>query len=214
MSSSTYNRWAAGQPAYDRWWSTKETDEYNAKPQLTDQINNSTDSKLIRPSWKQVYNGYPKTKNEEDDLEAEKVFLSILTEKNYEKNKSILTNACATRVSLGLLNGGMNVRHDYQIDKGKFMGRGFIASAINLKNWLSKDNIWGSADETIVAPDNLNNVASTICQRNGVYIIIGGFSLGISGHASLWIGEKMSVIGGHNYIFNNPNQTIYFWELI
>ena len=62
---------------------------------------------------------------------------------------------------------------------------------------------------------NSNNPrAGTPCAsagKNGVYIILGGFSPPTTGHATLWIGIKNDVIGGHNYI--DYGGTVYFWEL-
>jgi hypothetical protein len=161
-----------------------------------------------RPKWVDVYNGYPKDSSS-NDLNAVDVFTSILGT-NYDKIK--FSNACATRVSLGLLNGNMNVKREFIIQKGIFKGKFFIASAINLKNWLSQKSIWGKADEIINGPTDLSNVQSIIAGRNGVYIIIGGFSGGVTGHASLWVGSKKDIISIHNYI--DYGGDIYFWELI
>jgi hypothetical protein len=161
-----------------------------------------------RPRWADVYRGYPKINNGQDDMLAPDVFKSILGE-NYDR--TIFTNACATRVSLGLLEGKMKVKADFLIAKGKFKGKGFIASAKNLQEWLSKSSVWGDSDEYIENPSSLTDVQNIIGNRNGVYIIIGGFGAGISGHATLWVGTRKNTIGEHNYADNGGN--IYFWEL-
>lgn len=161
-----------------------------------------------RPSWDKVYEGYPKNEAGDDDLDADSVFKSILGD---DYDRLIFTNACATRVSLGLLNGGVNVKKDFLIQKGKFKGKGFIASAINLKKWLEMVDVWGQPDEKIVGPADLTDVQNTIGAKNGVYTIIGGFGAGVSGHATLWVGANKNVIGEHNYI--SLGGDIYFWEL-
>jgi hypothetical protein len=164
-----------------------------------------------RPKWKLVYEGYPKNSTDTDDLPATLVFPKILGDIYDTKT---FGNACATRVSLGLLNGKMSVRQDFQIQKGSFKGKGFIASAGSLKKWLEKKSVWGGADVTVSGPSDINSVADKINEKkikNGVYIILGGFGGGISGHATLWIGNNRNVIGGHNYV--DYGGTVYFWEL-
>lgn len=182
-------------------WYNEEREKWNTR-----QIINSMASQ-VRPKWKLVYDGYPKNSTGTEDKDADTVFKEILGD-NYDK--SIFNNACATRVSLGLLNGGVNVKKDFLIQKGKFKGKGFIASAINLKNWLSQSSIWGSPDEIFTGPADITDVRSKIGIRNGIYTIIGGFGAGISGHATLWVGSENDVIGDHNYISSGGN--IYFWE--
>jgi hypothetical protein len=113
---------------------------------------------------------------------------------------------------LGLLNAGIDVKKEFIIQKGRFKGKGFIASAINLKKWLGQSTVFGNADEIFSGPADILNVKNTIGNRNGIYIIVGGFGEGISGHASLWVGSQEDVIGGHNYITVGGN--IYFWELL
>ncbi len=163
--------------------------------------------KKKRPKWVDVYEGYPKNASD-NDLPAPEVFTSILGT-NYDKK--IFSNACATRVSLGLINGGMNIKREFKIQKGIFKGEFFIASAINLKNWLAQKSIWDKADEIITGPTDLSSVQSRLAGRNGVYIIIGGFSDGVTGHASLWVDSKKDIISTHNYI--DYGGDIYFWEL-
>lgn len=172
------------------------------------QTGNGGTGATARPAWKDVYEGYPKNAAGNDDLPAEQVFTSILGA-NYDRD--VFSNACATRVSLGLLNGGMKVKREFNILVGKFKGKSFIASAVNLKNWLSLPSVWGTADEVISSPRTLAAVAATINGRNGVYTIIGGFAGGVTGHATLWVGATNDVIGGHNYI--GGAGTVHFWEL-
>ncbi len=186
----------------DSIWYNEEREKWG----INQNINNIASQ--VRPKWKLVYDGYSKNESGTDDKDADTIFKEILGN-DYDKN--IFTNACATRVSLGLLNGGVNVRKDFLIQKGKYKGKGFIASAINLKNWLSQSSIWGNPDETFTGPADITDVRSKIGSRNGVYTIIGGFGGGVSGHATLWVGAENDVIGGHNYI--SYGGAIYFWEL-
>lgn len=161
-----------------------------------------------RPKWSKVYAGYPKNAAGTDDLPAVAVFKSILGD-NYDRK--IFTNACATRVSLGLLNAGVTLRVEFKIQKGEFEGKGFIASAKNLKTYLERSDVLGKVDEKIEGISDITKVKRIIGKRNGIYIILGGFGQGITGHATLWIGAKQDVIGGHNYA--SYGGTIYFWEL-
>lgn len=209
-----YNKSAVGNTGTgylaDGFLDTTESLQERRERRNNKQSLNSNSETNKRPSWKKVYEGYPKvlTTNGVVDEPAPDVFRE-LRGANYDKN--VLSNACATRVSLGLLNGGMDVRKDFLISQGKFKGKGFIASALGLKDWLSKDFVWGSADEKIQGPTNFETVKSKIDGRNGVYIILGGFASDITGHATLWLGNENNVIGGHNYI--DYGGTVYFWEL-
>ena len=168
---------------------------------------------IPRPTWKLVYEGYPKNATNTDDLPATSIFPELLGD---DYDKSIFGNACATRVSLGLLNGKMTVKTAFKITNKKhiFFNKGFQTSASGLQIWLSKKNVWGSADVKVTGPSDINTVADKINEKkikNGVYIILGGFGGGISGHATLWIGNNRNVIGGHNYV--DYGGTVYFWEL-
>ncbi|MEC5396004.1 T6SS effector amidase Tae4 family protein [Bergeyella sp. RCAD1439] len=184
--------------------------------------------RVKRPKWTDVYRGYPKNKSGTDDLPAREVFLSIFEEEYYKKNTKTFSNACATRVSLGLIEGGMKVKAAFRIIKKghKHNNKGFQTSALGLKNFLIERNVWGSPEELIKAkykgsynenvPDiRFSDVQNTIGKRNGVYIIIpkkGYFNdSAVSGHATLWVGANRDVIGGHNYA--EGALEIYFWEL-
>jgi hypothetical protein len=109
----------------------------------------------------------------------------------------------------------MKLKKDFTVqEKGKlgkdgFEGEGFIASARGLKEWLSKEEIWGLVDEIIYGRSTLEEVAEKINGRDGVYIILDGATK--KDHATLWIGALNNVIGGDNYIDNGG--TVYFWEL-
>ena len=170
---------------------------------------NNVELFIARPNWNSVYEGYPTTDGKKDDLPAADVFTSILGSKYDTKT---FKNACATRVSLGLLNAGIILtKPDFLVQVGKFKGKGFIASALNLKNCLSQPTYFGDADIIINNPSSLDEVQNRIKSKNGIYIIIGGFGPGVSGHSTLWVGSENNVIGGHNYI--NNEAVIYFWEL-
>ncbi len=163
-----------------------------------------------RPRWSDVYRGYPKSGS--DDLPATEVFPAVLAAKDYDP--SVFSNACATRISLGLLEGGMLVNRAFTITNSthKFKGKGFVASAKDLHAWLSKPTVFGSADITIPGPTTLAELQRQIGAKNGIYIMLGGFGGGVSGHATLWIGSKKDVVGGHHYA-NYPG-VVHFWELI
>lgn len=180
-------------------------------------VNVSSTILAKRPAWSAVYEGYPKNQSATDDESAPLVFANLLGS-NYDK--STFGNACATRVSLGLINGGMRVKASYRIQNRQhpFYNKGFITSALGLKDWLSLPSIWGEADTIICNPKTIDEVANQINRgriKNGIYIIIGGFTLPTTGHATLWIGNKQNVIGGHHYILENSGheQKVYFWEL-
>jgi hypothetical protein len=198
MSSRSFWRNEADKIRNDR--SAVDTSELFANPWEEEDVK--------RPKWVSVYSGYPKTASGFDDKDTDAVFKEILGD-NYDK--TTFTNACATRVSLGLLEGGMLLRKDFVIQQGKHRGKGFIASAKKLQVWLSASSVWGTPDEIIIKPSTLSEVQNRINGRNGVYLIIGGFSGGISGHATLWIGSSNDVVGRHNYIGNGGS--VYFWEL-
>lgn len=163
-----------------------------------------------RPKWSDVYRGYPKSGS--DDMPAPEVFSSILAAEHYKKD--VFSNACATRVSLGLLEGGMRVRPAFNITNNahKFFGRGFQSSAQGLFNWLSSSTVFGRPDISIEGPTDIESVRKEIGSKNGIYIILGGFSEGITGHATLWIGANKDVVGGHNYA--DYGGSVFFWELI
>lgn len=189
---------------------------------------------IQRPSWKLVYDGYPKigtNYNDVKDEDAIRIFEDIFTKAGYQKlneerrknNLSEIKDACATRVSLGLLNGSSQVSREFQVinNKNKFYLKGISTSASSLR--IKLEELWGKAN-VVIQPYNgrtIDNVAEEIKKngyKNGVYIIIGGFADGISGHATLWIGERKrednkvgDVIGGKNYA--DYLGTIYFWEL-
>lgn len=165
----------------------------------------------LRPRWDDVFEGYPKIirGGSYDDQPARDVFTYVLGA-DYDRNK--YDNACATRVSLGLINGGVDITHvSFYVQEGELKGKAIIGNARVLKNWLVK--VWGAPDEKIAYYQGrgLDPVAQTIKDRNGIYIILGGFGGGVTGHATLWIGSQGDVIGGHNYA--TFEGTIYFWEL-
>lgn len=185
----------------------------------------TSNGKMKRPSWSDVYHGYPKTANHQD-LPANEVFEKVLGA-NYDKKT--FGDACGTRVSLALTTGGISVRKDFRINNKNFhlYGGGFIASAIGLKNWLSSDDVFGKADIIITEkykgqpfdknkPDiTLKEVQDKIGYKNGIYIIIpksGYFSSSaITGHATLWVGRNRDAISGKNHAIGAKE--IHFWEL-
>jgi hypothetical protein len=182
---------------------------------------------VSRPRWEDVYNGYPMQHRgtyDERDETKEQVFRSILGEKYDTKT---FNNACATRVSIALINAHMTVRRDFRVQVGEHAGKGFIASASELHRWLSEPDNWNTADITVDKSDknmfpgktNLEIIREKIGGRKGVYIILGGFKNGITGHATLWTGND--VVGGKDEGVDDntysshidKGATVYFWEL-
>ena len=180
-----------------------------------------------RPSWDAVYEGYPLQFRGTDNVKEEtkeNVFISVLGEKYDTKT---FNNACATRVSIALIKSNMRVKKDFLVQVGKHAGQGFIASAKGLQEWLSQENVWNTADVTVDKTDkdtfpgktNLEIIREKLKGKKGVYIILGGFQKGITGHATLWTGTD--VIGGkdddvedNTYSSHIDNgATVYFWEL-
>jgi hypothetical protein len=200
--------------------------EWETVTSVEDLINPGPQSSLgsqlsLRPKWTDVYRGYPKNNLGTDDKPADDVFKEILGD-NYDTNT--FSNACATRVSLGFLEANFSVRKDFLIQKGKFKGKGFIASAVGMKNWLLSTNAFKAPDVKIDTNKSpylnkqglitLGDLQSEIGNKNGVYIIIpysGCFS-SASGHVTLWVGSENDVIGGHNYA--GCIGQMYFWELL
>ena len=195
--------------------------------------NNADFSK--RPSWNDVLEGYPRdgSGNDEDAVIVFKdIFGSAYDEqaKVYIENKGKpnekripMSNACATRVSLGLNNANFRVRRDFTILTGSMKGKGVILSAIGLKNWLIQGNILGKPDVFISTKEGnykgqqgrvtLKDVQEKIGNRNGIYIIIpfpGCFTVS-TGHATLWISSQKDTIGNHSY--SQCIGEVYFWEL-
>lgn len=190
-----------------------------------------TKIKVKRPSWKMVYDNYPKINGDDiqnvDDDNNLKIFREIFALNDYNelvdeqgRDPAKLFNACATRLSLGLIGGNVKIKTAYRItnEKHKFHKKGFVASASDLQKELTE--IWGCADYIIEKAHDIGEVAYIInsgITKNGVYIIVGGI-IGATGHATLWIGDRINsngtkgdVIGGKSYV--NSIGTIYFWEL-
>ena len=173
---------------------------------------NHISEQIQRPSFKKLLKGYPKYKEYGggyDDMSTEDIFKMVLGD-NYDK--SMFTNACATRVSIALNKAGIDVRKDFIIQVGDLKGKGFIASALSLRKWLTSQ--FGTADEIIKNPKNFNQVSKEIDGRQGIYIMhpkAEAFSnSSISGHATLWVGGAINnAIGNHNHI--NQAKSIYFW---
>ena len=188
-----------------------------------------------RPKWEDVYAGYPKNEDGTDDRNNVQVFIEVFGDKydsanNVIKNTNIsLYNACATRVSLGLLNGGFRINGvGFQVQQGPFKGKNVITSAKVLKNYLLSSSLFGTPDISIKTNDTqsdyygskgmitLETLRSEIGNRNGIYIVIPyagclGWS-NITGHATLWVGKNRNVVGGHHYA--HIIGELYFWELL
>ncbi|HDR0629962.1 T6SS effector amidase Tae4 family protein [Pasteurella multocida] len=115
--------------------------------------NTSSSIKVNRPAWNKVYEGYPKIERYGivDDLDAYSVFTSIFGE---DYDTSIFRNACATRLSLGLLNAEVKIKGEYPIQTGPFKKKLVITSAANMIKWLN--NNFGNPDETIKSPPNIS----------------------------------------------------------
>ncbi len=211
----------------NEWDAVADTSEVTGVEDMLQQAN--------RPKWKDVYAGYPKNADGTDDRNNVQVFIEVFGDKYDSENYVIkgtttpLYNACATRVSLGLLNGGFQIKNvGFQVQQGPFRGKNIITSANGLKDYLLRSPLFGNPDVLIQTSHSkdkyfglkgkvtLDNLQREIGYKNGIYIVIPypecpGWSR-ISGHASLWVGQNGSVIGGHNYA--HIIGEMYFWELL
>jgi hypothetical protein len=182
---------------------------------------------IKRPKWDDVFEGYPKIvtlKNTNDlldgkntdDIPALEVFSSLFG-KDYDQ--VLFGNACATRLSLGLIKAEMKLKPEFTIKYGDYKNKGIITSAINMKVWLSRKDVFGNPDVTIKEPNpkQIGDVIKELKDKKGIYIMLpykkgdNAFerNFGASGHVTLWLGSD--VIGGHNYI--KYAKEVYFWEL-
>jgi hypothetical protein len=165
-----------------------------------------------RPRWDDVYEKYPslnKGTAEEVDERSDIVFERVLDDGYGNRNPGVFINACATRVSVALVECGMKMKQEFLIQKGTYKGEGFTVNARSLCNWLSRPNVWDYADEIICGKMTFEDVVKRINGRNGIYIILD--SSAKKNHATLWIGANNNVIGKKHYIENGC--TVYFWEL-
>jgi hypothetical protein len=190
-----------------------------------------------RPRWIDVFDGYPcyEENGVLRDVSPSDVFKFILGD-NYRGRYPNLNHACATRVSLGLINAGVNVPTEFQIQRGVFKGKGFITSAINLMkelpNMLGERRDRGNiptnyeqnernekllkADIIIVPQQNSSinfDITNKIGDKKGIYIFKLPPGQVATGHATLWLkgpNGRIEPIGG---TFGETAVTINFWEL-
>lgn len=161
-----------------------------------------------RPKWSDVYDGYPKSASGLSDQPAREVFIYLLGEDYYEKNKSIFTDACAARISIALLKAGVNLKGQFNVLSGDLKGKQFITSSIEMRKWLTEN--WGEPEEEIKDPEGLSDVQSVIKDKKGIYAMVpraGEFSRAV-GHMTLWTGN--GVIGSD---YADSARCVYFWEL-
>lgn len=85
----------------------------------------------------------------------------------------------------------------------------FIADVKELKDWLSKDDVWGAPDRKIEKNVDLEAIRKEIKGKTGVCIISRPVGNTKDRYATLWTGNN--VVSGHKYI--NKDSTVYFWEL-
>lgn len=169
------------------------------------------EQKINKPKFQDVLDGYPLNRLRTDDMSTHEVFEMVFG-KNYDR--TLFTNACATRVCVGLNEAGIDVRKDFIGQTGKMKGKGVIASAIKLRKWLTFK--FGEADLVLKNPKDFAEVSKAINGRQGIYIMHpkkGAFSsASITGHATLWVGGTYNnAVGLHNYI--QEAKSIYFWSL-
>ncbi|TLI94341.1 T6SS effector amidase Tae4 family protein [Escherichia sp. E4385] len=168
-----------------------------------------------RPAWSDVYEGYPKVNGGteiESDLPMTDLFTSIF---GADYDTTQFNNGCATRVSLGLLSGGLKRvgERDIVISEKSHIhyGKSIEPGAARLKDFLIK--IWGSADYVIKYPLSFDDVSSVLNDKKGVYIMVYKRPAdhgGATGHATLWTGNR--AIGGNDHA-DSSAFAIYFWEL-
>lgn len=102
---------------FENLWGKENSPWFNEEREKWGILQNmNTGTTQIRPKWELVYEDYPKNAAGTDDKDADIVFKEILGD-NYDKNT--FSNACATRVSLGLLNGGVSVKKRLSCSKGE-----------------------------------------------------------------------------------------------
>lgn len=167
-----------------------------------------------RPTWNNVYNGYPKVNggtSSEGDEYYDTVFTNVF---GASYDKTIYFNACGTRVSLALLAGGVRQVGNRGIKitnkNHKFYGKQIEPGAEKLKSIL--EGKWGKADIVVNFPTNLSDVSSKLDGKKGIYIMIpkSPRDFHASGHATSWTGNR--VMADHYYIAEYT-AAIYFWEL-
>lgn len=164
---------------------------------------------ISRPKWDDVYKHYPKTNAgtaSENDKPAVELF-SELFGKDYDR--SLFSNACATRLSIALIGAGMSVKTEFVIAYGSLKGKGITTSAKNILTWLSSSSVFGEADIIIKKPASFNVISSKIGEKKGIYIIDSNNYKWASGHVTLWYDGH--AIGHHDYW--EHAKEVHFWEL-
>lgn len=155
------------------------------------------------------------------------VFGSIYnpTEETIEINgkKISMINACATRMSLALLNANYNLnsKRDFLCQTGKYRGKGIITKIKKMRDYLFESI--GSPDIFISTEDEKSpyygrtrqiseeEVRKIIGYKNGIYLVYRpGAYTDANGHVSLWLKREMNTI-------DNPDTGVIgelcFWEL-
>jgi hypothetical protein len=195
-----------------------------------------------RPRWVDVFDGYPKVcgaLSRWADANVNAVFENVLGE-NY--NHDTFNNACATRVSIGLLHANVIIPkeptprmhdidgktvgvHGVKNKKSELYGSYFISSAKYLQEWLN--NVWGPADIQIdteemkkllggVGSDMKQKAKKLIGNMNGIYVILFPYDPNNkktpTGHATLWVGEDGDAIGNQN-VLDKDKSKAYLWKL-
>lgn len=178
-----------------------------------------------RPSWKDVYNSYPKNATNTDDLPGPD-FYKMLFGKRYDLStylldgKITLYNGCAGKVSTALALANYPIKKtngigiDFIATEGDMKGKGFISTASKMKKWL--DAIWKKdGDFHVNDPKSVDDLHTLVGTKKGIYLMLAVNSndFGASGHVTLWTGEKSTkwVFGGHHY--EASAKSMHFWEL-
>jgi hypothetical protein len=158
----------------------------------------------IRPSWAGVYRGYPLTASGAE-IEAENVFRSLFGD-NYDPSYK---NACASRVSIALLNAGVTIDEGTRVTHGALAGKRVILGASDMNDWLIRK--WGKADFSVSQPRSEKDLQAKFLNKKGVYVMIPHYPsrFGATGHCTLWTGQDVI---GHHYA-NDSAYAAYLWEL-
>ncbi|MDO4908182.1 T6SS effector amidase Tae4 family protein [Neisseria sp.] len=145
-------------------------------------------------------------KRHQGDLPASQVFASVFGS-GYDTNT--FSNACATRLSLGLLNAGIQPRKEFPVKEGRFKGKSVTTSAVNMVNWLRSN--FGTPDITVENPITKTAISAKIGNRKGIYAMLpkSTTEFNASGHVTLW--HNNSAIGNND--FAAYARVVYFWEL-
>lgn len=170
---------------------------------------------INRPGWEDMRVSYQNLAN---DATTSEVFASLF---GSDYNKVTFNNSCAARVSLSLLNVGVNdAGNSFNVmnKESPFRGKGITVSAVKMREFFKKK--WGNPEVPIFKTRDTTTLADLqkeIGARKGVFSFVASDpkAFGASGHITLWNGD--GVISGEKYANlayadGNPG-SVCLWEL-